>query len=498
MEKLQRLKMDIVVESFPYLSAKRRFSEFLNEIIENLADSYVVTDLEGKIVYYNSGSKQLFGYEPQEVLGQHITILGVKKPNVIKMIREGKIFKGELLHTRKNGEKFYSYVVCVPLKDKSGNPVAMLGVAKDVTSEKEMKKLKDLNEKIISSVNEGIQMLNKEGIITFVNKKFQEIVGYSEEELIGRDFTFLLPKDSPLISFKENFSKNALNKPKDTFETVFIKRNRQKIPVIASISIIDDNDSNQGMIISIADISEIETLKQELSHVEKMSILGQLASEIAHEINSPLTSLLLGLEILTEKIEKETLTKREILSEIKKMENDVQKCTRLTERLLRFSRKTRKSKKIFNLINIVEESLLMLKHSFDIEGICLNVIYKDQFLPIEGNPNEIQQVVLNLLKNAKDACLEVRDSKRVVTLKAYKTFENQSMHAILEVLDTGKGINKRFINRIFEPFFTTKKNGVGIGLSVSKRIIQEHGGSIAVTNLKPRGAMFKVMLPLFR
>ncbi|HSO71618.1 MAG TPA: PAS domain-containing protein, partial [Thermodesulfobacteriota bacterium] len=100
------------------LGLKRTTKDFLETVLENLSESIIVTDLEGKIVYFNKGSEKIFGYQPKEILGKHIVTLGVRRPNVLKAIRNGRTFRGELVHTRKDGERCPTYVICIPLKDE--------------------------------------------------------------------------------------------------------------------------------------------------------------------------------------------------------------------------------------------------------------------------------------------------------------------------------------------------------------------------------------------
>ena len=162
------------------LGLKRTTKDFLETVVDNLSESIIVTDLDGKIVYFNKGSEKIFGYKPEEILGKHIMTLGVKRPNVLAEIRKGKTFRGELVHTRKDGQRRPTFVICIPLKDEQERPIAMVGSARDLTEEKEINRLRAFNEKVVTSLNDGIQIIDRNGTITFINHRFEEIIGAAE------------------------------------------------------------------------------------------------------------------------------------------------------------------------------------------------------------------------------------------------------------------------------------------------------------------------------
>ena len=208
---------------------------FSKTLWPTLSESFIVNHLDGTIVYYNKGSEKLFGYTAEEILGKNIVTLGVRKPDVLAEIRKGNTFRGELVHTRKNGERFPSYVICIPLRDEHGRPMAMVGTARDLTEEKEVNRLKEFSEKVVTSLNDGIQIIDKSGHITFVNRRFEEIIGYEREEILGKHYQSFVAKEV-LEKFIREIEARDPAKAKKVVKTTYTTKDNKKVPVLVSTS----------------------------------------------------------------------------------------------------------------------------------------------------------------------------------------------------------------------------------------------------------------------
>jgi PAS domain S-box-containing protein len=468
--------------------------DFLESVVENLGESIIVNDLDGRIVYYNKGSEQLFGYRAEEILGKSIITLGVKRPNVLAEIRRGNTFRGELLHTRKDGERFPSYVICIPLKDGHGKPIAMVGSARDLTEEKEINRLKEFNEKVVTSLNDGIQMVDRNGLITFINNRFLEITGYERGEVIGRHYQSFIAKEV-VDKFIKEIEPQGPAKGKRVIETTYVTRENKKIPVLVSSSYIGKEGNCEGMINAVTDITEMKILKEELFQSEKMTLVGKLAGEIAHEINNPLSGLLIATQMLMEDAEDGPTNKSHLLRELQGIENDAKRCKRFIEKLLGFSRMIREEKAVVNVRDMIEDGLLLVQRQAELDNVIIKRDYDSEELYVWGNSNNLQQVIINIINNSREACSPLGGT---VTIKTYLLKEKPKARAIIDIFDTGEPIPEAIIAKIFDSFFTTKQKGTGLGLSVSKRIIEEHGGNIAARNLVPRGVSFVISLPLHK
>jgi PAS domain S-box-containing protein len=473
------------------LGLKRTTIDFLETVVDNLNESIIVTDLEGKIVYFNKGSEKIFGYSPEEILGRPIVALGVKSPNVLREIRNGRTFRGELVHTRKGGERCPTYVICIPLKDEQGRPIAMVGSARDLTEEKEINRLRAFNEKVVTSLNDGIQIIDKNGQITFVNPRFEEIIGWERKEIIGRHYQSFVAKEGldPFVKEMESWDPA---KGKKVLETTYVTKANLRIPVLVSTSYLQNDNQYDGMINAVTDITEIKILKEELFQSEKMTLLGKLAGEIAHEINNPLSGLILATQMLKQDCQAGLPDCNELLRELQGIEEDARRCKTFIEKLLGFSRMIPEEKKVLNINDIIEEALLLVQRQAELDNVSIVKDFSVADLWVWGNSNNLQQVIINLVNNAREA---LSPSEGMVTLKTYALTLKGKPWASIEVHDSGKGISPAVMAKLFDSFFTTKDQGTGLGLAISKRIIEEHGGTITVSNRKEGGTSFVLTLP---
>lgn len=482
------------------LGFKRTTRQFLEDIVENISESFIVTDLQGKIVFFNKGSEKLFLYRPEEVISRHIAMLGAIQPNVLEEIRNGNTFRGEISLLRRSGERFPSSVICIPLRDEDGRTMGMIGAARDLTKEKEkeeaereISKLKEFNENLIASLNDGIQIIDELGYTTYINRRFEEIMGYGREEIIGKHYGVFIAKEA-----FERFAKgmsiddNEERKGKKVFETTFVTKDNRKIPVLVSSSSLYEGKNSKGTINVITDVTEINILKEELFQSEKMTLLGKLAGEIAHEINNPLGGLIIATQMLIEDIEKKgRIQKKTLLKELKEMENDASRCRRFIGKVLNFAKMIPEEKTMVNIHNMIEDALLLVQRQAKLENIHIKKYFSDKDIYIIGNSNNLQQVIINIVNNAREAILP---DPGEITLKTYVKAGDRKKWAYIEINDTGKGVPRNLMDRIFDSFFTTKPNGTGLGLSVSKRIIEGHGGKLLVRN-QPGGASLAISLP---
>ncbi len=473
------------------LGLKRTTKDFLETVVDNLSESIIVTDLEGNIVYFNKGSEKIFGYRAEEILGRPIVTLGVKKPNVLAEIRQGKTFRGELVHTRKNGERCPTFVISIPLKDERERPIAMVGSARDLTEEKEINRLKAFNEKVVTSLNDGIQITDRNGYITFINHRFEEISGWESPEIIGRHYQSFVARES-LDKFKKEMELWDPARGKKVLETTYVTKDHTRIPVLVSTSYLQHDNRYDGMISAITDITEVKILKEELFQSEKMTLLGKLAGEIAHEINNPLSGLILATQMLHQDSRSGTLDPQELQQELQGIEEDARRCKRFIEKLLGFSRRIPEEKKIVDVHDLIEDALLLVQRQAELDNVSLVKDFSPTELRVWGNANNLQQVIINLVNNAREA---LSPSPGRVQIRTRAQTQNRRKEAVIEVLDTGQGIPPAVAVRIFESFFTTKEKGTGLGLAVSKRIVEDHGGAITVSNRPEGGASFRLTLP---
>jgi PAS domain S-box-containing protein len=367
----------------------------------------------------------------------------------------------------------------------------MVGSARDLTEEKEINRLRAFNEKVVTSLNDGIQIIDKNGYITFVNPRFEEIIGWERKEIIGRHYQSFVAKEGldPLVKELESWDPA---KGKKVLETTYVTKANLRIPVLVSTSYLQNDNQYDGMINAVTDITEIKILKEELFQSEKLTLLGKLAGEIAHEINNPLSGLILATQMLKQDCRAGLPDGHELLRELQGIEEDARRCKTFIEKLLGFSRMIPEEKKVLNINDSIEEALLLVQRQAELDNVSIVKDFSVADLWVWGNSNNLQQVIINLVNNAREA---LAPAEGTVTLKTSALTREGKPWAAIEVHDSGKGIPPAVMAKLFDSFFTTKDHGTGLGLAISKRIIEEHGGTITVSNRKAGGASFVLTLP---
>jgi len=239
--------------------------------------------------------------------------------------------------------------------------------------------------------------------------------------------------------------------------------------------------------------AEIYKAQEHLINTEKLSSLGRMAAGVAHEINSPLTGIVTFSHLMLTRTPPDHTQDIEDLNIII---DQAERCSKIIKGLLGFSRKTSSEKCMINLNTLIENTLAMVRHQSRFYNILFDLQMDSSLPEVNIDPNQIQQVFLNLLINAADAM----EKKGKITL-ATRLVENDGARFVeVEIADSGPGIPENIRSKIFEPFFTTKPvgKGTGLGLAVSYGIIKKHEGTIFIKDSSGIGASFCIQLPVAR
>lgn len=236
--------------------------------------------------------------------------------------------------------------------------------------------------------------------------------------------------------------------------------------------------------------SEIYKAQEHLINTEKLASLGRMAAGVAHEINSPLTGIVTFSHLMLKRTPAENMQDIEDLNVII---DQAERCSKIIKGLLGFSRKTSSEKSMINLNVLLENTLAMVRHQSRFYNIHFDLQLDSTIPQVTADPNQIQQVFLNLLINAADAM----EKKGKITLATRRVENSGTGFVEVEVTDSGPGIPEEIRGKIFEPFFTTKPvgKGTGLGLAVSYGIIKKHEGTIFVRGSSDNGASFCIHLP---
>jgi signal transduction histidine kinase/iron only hydrogenase large subunit-like protein len=241
-------------------------------------------------------------------------------------------------------------------------------------------------------------------------------------------------------------------------------------------------------------IDELQRAQESLIQAEKMSSLGQIAAGVAHEINNPLTGVLVYIKLLLKNIKEKKIIWEALEERLKTMEKETERCSRIIKNLLDFSRQTEPSPRPCNLNKKIENALTILIHQAELSNVEIIKEYEENLPFAYADPDQIQQVFVNIILNA------IQAMPQGGKLKIKTKYSKKEDRLIVSFTDTGVGISKENMKKLFTPFFTTKEKGkgVGLGLAVCYGIIQRHNGTIEVESEEGKGTTFTVKLPSYK
>jgi two-component system, cell cycle sensor histidine kinase and response regulator CckA len=477
-------------------------------VFENIHDAVVVTDVRGAIIGWNPAAEWTYGYKKEEVLGKWPAFLS-PRPDSDALAREmfetalskGR-WSGETLFVRKDGFQGINECLVVPLRDQSGQVVGTLAANRDVSERKRMEKELHESEERYRSIVEAspLPMLVYDPAsfsILSVNRAAVELYGYSRDEFLA----MAVPQLRPPEEAGQVAALHARALPERWHPGVVKHRRKDGTPI--DVDIYSHEVVLAGRSVRLAvlqDVTEQRSLQEQLQLSQKMEAVGRLAGGVAHDFNNILTAILGYADIVLGQLPEGPGLREDIL-EIRKAG---ERAADLTRRLLAFSRKQILAPREINLNETVSGMGGMLRRVIG-EDVRLVTALDPSLDIVRADPGQIEQVIMNLAVNARDAMPDGGDL-RIETLNVAFDEDYSSSHfglvpvgryVLIAVSDTGVGMDAATQARIFEPFFTTKEKGkgTGLGLAMVYGIVKQSGGFIWVYSEPGLGTTFKVYLP---
>jgi len=492
--------------------AVRRNKEYLENIIANSSDMIITTDLQGRIVTFNPGAEHMLGYPQEEVLGTDVETLWKTPEERRRLMAEVKAkgFVSNYLATLigKDGQEVEISLSLSELRDNEGRVLGTVGISKDVTEENclrrqliqretELRKANDFMNKIIQSSPNAIMATDMKGNIIIWNQAAEETLGYKAEEVIGKmniDRIYPAGMAKKVMQMMRSPEHGPVGKLR-SYPMVYVRQDGEVVEGNLSSAIIYDADGKESASVGIfVDLEErlnmerkLRQTQEQLLQSEKLAAMGRLTSQIAHELNNPLYGIMNTLELLKTEISPQN--KRRKILEMALSETE--RLSDMLRKMLSFSKPDEETRQPSDINQILDEILLLHEKQLREHNIALSVSLQEGLGEVYASKNQLRQVFLNMIANARDA---MPDGGTLTV--ATRTTDGMIQ---IEFSDTGTGIRKENLNKIFDAFFTTKDSikGVGLGLSVCYGFIRDHGGNIEVSSKLGSGTTFIITLPLY-
>jgi two-component system, LuxR family, sensor kinase FixL len=341
---------------------------------------------------------------------------------------------------------------------------------------------------IVDTATEGIVTIDAKGSIETVNGAAERMFGYDQEELIGRNVAMLMPE--PFRSQHDGYLHRYLTTGERRIigigrEVIGRHKSGTEFPIDLSVG-EGDVAGRRFFNAVIRDISERKEMQTKLAQTERLAAVGELAAGVAHEVNNPINTMINCAQLIADG-DAAAENCRTIIEE-------GQRIAEIVQSLLQFARDDRDRPQPTSLQDVVQRTLRLIGENLKRHGIALRLELPDDVPAVLARPQQLQQVLLNLVINAKDALVTaVPDGRRITITAACR-----DGGAELVVGDNGPGVPAELGKRIFQPFVTTKRarGGTGLGLSISKSIVEAYGGTITLESEPGHGASFRVWLPL--
>jgi len=339
-------------------------------------------------------------------------------------------------------------------------------------------------ETVLQHMDSGVALFDRAGILRFVNVQMSRMLQAPRRSLIGCSLRQLFFHAHLGLPVRKNFLR--------MFREMIVYRryygefqNMNGRFLLVSITEIDELDGD--FLVSMKDVSEYKQIEQTAFQNDKLAMLGKIAAAIAHEIRNPLTSIRGFIQLLNPYLKEIGKAEygRIIISEIDRA-NDI------IYEFLNSSKPSAPMKETVLVGLLLKESILLSESEAHMKGCELHCEVFDPYLTVAIDVKQIKQVVLNILKNALDAISEVADVRKG---RIDLSVRREGKYAVISIKDNGKGMERLTLSRLFDPFFSTKQEGTGLGLSVSYRIICNHGGTIKVESQLNEGTEFMIYLP---
>jgi two-component system, LuxR family, sensor kinase FixL len=479
-------------------------------LIDAVLDVGIYTlDVDGYVRSWNPGAARIEGWLADEIVGRHFSVffppgdVAAGKPDrQLAIVRETGVFQEEGLRVRKNGTSFMAHVTITPLKEPSGRLVGYAKVTRDIServaAEEALKAREAHLRSILETVPDAMIVIDETARIQSFSTAAERLFGYKSDEVLGENVSLLMP--SPYREQHDGYLQRYYTTGERRIigigrVVVGLRKDGSTFPMELAVGEMRSQASRYftGFIRDLTERQNTEArlqeLQAELVHMSRFTALGEMASTLAHEINQPLTAITNYLKGCRRLLEHRSDEQATILrNAVEKAAEQALRAGQVIRHLREFVARGESERRVESLPKLIEEASALALVGAKERGIRVLYRLDPAAELVLADRIQIQQVVLNLIRNAIEAMEGVPRRELVVATAAADDV------AQVTVADTGVGLAPEVADQLFRPFITTKKHGMGVGLSICRTIVEAHGGKIWMESQRGAGTAFHFTL----
>ncbi len=474
-------------------------------------DAIVSKTLDGTITSWNAGATNILGYQADEMIGQPITRIippelhQEEKQILVRLHRGERIRHYETIRLAKDSRRVDISLTVSPLFNQSGKVVGASKVFRDITERKLAEqalretaaRLRTLTETAV----DGVILIDARGVVLMFNPACEKLFGYSADTVIGENVKMLMPQpyrhehDRYITNYHDTRDPKIIGIGR---EVIGLRKDGSTFPM--DLSVGEARQDGESIFVGIIrDLTsrkrteaELEQARAELVRVARVTALGELTAAIAHEVNQPLTGLVSSGNACLRWLGGDVPNLKAARESVERMISAGSRAGEVIRRIRALVGKAPPLRDRLNINDAITEVIALIRGEIQRNRISLRTKLSTDVPLVLGDRIQLQQVILNLILNAVEAMSDVNPQPRELSVSSAKDGPNG---ALVSVRDSGTGLDGTVLDRLFEAFYTTKAHGMGIGLAVSRTIIQAHGGRLWAAPNVPQGAIFQFTLP---
>lgn len=482
----------------------------LDKLFEEAPEAAALISADDRIFRVNKEFTRMFGYEPEEVLGRLSNDLIVPQALIesaqeyTNQLKNGGRVEVETVRKRKNGSEVYVSLLAVRVTTTSGGQVVNYAIYRDITerrlAEERLHESEARFQTMADTAPVLIWMTGTDGLCNYFNKPWLEFTGRTMEQEVGTGWVQGLHPDDVKGCFEGFLPAFHARKPFRIKYRLRRSDGEYRWLIESGIPRYTGAGEFAGYIGSNIDITDLKRAEEErerlhrleadLAHINRVSMMGELTASLAHEIKQPIAAALMNAHTCVRWLRRDTPGIEEGCEAASRIINDATRAGEIIDRVRSLYRRDTSERERLDLNEIIRVMIILLHDKANRSFISIRTELDPGLPLVTADRVQLQQVLMNLMLNGIEA---MKDASGELTVTSKRTEDGQ---ILISVSDSGVGLPIGEEERVFEAFFTTKPQGTGMGLSISRRIIESHGGRLWAASNSGRGATFQFTLPI--